>query len=88
MKREEMEKEHSELKARLAELVDFISSPEYYTLDNREKSLLTMQRSGMETYISALSIRLWCTTDIPNSSMMLSNLLASMFMPPSIPTAN
>lgn len=83
MEKEKLEKEHAELKARLAELVDLINSEEFYKLDDRERVLLGSQRAGMEMYINALSIRLWGVTDFPNNSMMMSSLLASMMMPTS-----
>lgn len=77
--------EHSEVKVRLAELVDFINSEEYYKLNDREKVVLSMQRSGMETYIKALSIRLWGNEEVPSYSMLMGSLLASM-MVPTMPT--
>ena len=59
MNRKKMEKEHAQLKERLQELTDFINSEEYYRLSEPEKQLIAAQRSGMEVYINALSIRLW-----------------------------
>ena len=86
MGKEKLEREHAELKSRLAELVDFINSGEYYKLNEREKMLLGTQRYGMEMYINALSMRLWGVADVPNSSMMMSGLLASMLMPTGTPS--
>lgn len=82
MDKEKLEQEQAELKVRLAELVDFINSEEYYKLDEREKMLLGTQRYGMEMYINSLSMRLWGERDVPNSSAMMGGLLASMLMPP------
>ena len=89
MNKEKLEKEHAELKARLAELVDFINSEEYYKLPEREKTLVTTQRSGMEVYLNALSVRLWgeseCASISPSS---LLPLLMTTILTPSYGTSS
>lgn len=47
------------IKNNLAELVDFISSEEYFVLSDKEKNLISQQRAGMELYLSALTKRLY-----------------------------
>ena len=59
MEREKLEQEHVQLKERLAELVDFINSEEFYKQNEVDKQLIATQRSGMEMYLNALSLRLW-----------------------------
>lgn len=83
MNREELKQEHAQLKERLAELVDFISSEEYYKLCDGEKQLIATQRTGMEMYLNALSVRLWGDTHSCNamSSSLMSLMLSSMFLP-------
>lgn len=83
MNREKLEKEQAELKARLAELVDFINSEEYYKLPEKEKNLIATQRSGMEVYMSAVSIRLWGSNrDRQITPSSLFGLLTSMILLP------
>lgn len=82
MEKEKLEQEHAQLKERLAELVDFINSEEYYKQEDVEKQLLATQRSGMEMYLNSLSLRLWGRNEC-NSSMssMLPLLMSTMLMP-------
>lgn len=81
MNREKVREEHAQLKERLAELVDFINSEEYYKLSDSEKQLIATQRTGMELYLNALSVRLWGNTQSvsPLSSSLMSLMLSSMF---------
>jgi len=81
MNKEDLEREHCQLKERLAELVNFINSEDYYQLSDFEKHLITTQRSGMETYINALSLRLWGKNDGTISMPSMLPLLMSMMMP-------
>lgn len=83
MDKERLEQEHAQLKERLAELVDFINSEDYYMLNDVEKQLIATQRSGMEMYLNALSIRLWGNNQIGNplSSSMIGLLMSSMMLP-------
>lgn len=81
--REKLEQEHAQLKERLAELVDFINSEEYYKQSDEEKVLISTQRSGMEMYLNALSVRLWGGNNIgnPSASSLLPLLMSTMLMP-------
>lgn len=83
MNREKMEQEHAQLKERLRELTDFINSEEYYKLSDAEKQLIAAQRSGMEVYINALSIRLWGkgNTNGAFSPSLLGLMTSLMFAP-------
>lgn len=84
MNREKMEQEHAQLKERLRELTDFINSEEYYKLSETEKQLIAAQRSGMEVYINALSIRLWGKDNTNGAfSPSLLGLVTSMLFAPS-----
>lgn len=84
MNRKKMEKEHAQLKERLSELTDFINSEEYYKQSEAEKQLIAAQRSGMEVYINALSIRLWGKGNTNGSfSPSLLGLITSMMFAPS-----
>lgn len=84
MNRKKMEKEHAQLKERLRELTDFINSEEYYKQSEAEKQLIAAQRSGMEVYINALSIRLWGKGNTNGSfSPSLLGLITSMMFAPS-----
>lgn len=78
-----MEQEHAQLKERLRELTDFINSEEYYKLSESEKQLISAQRSGMEVYINALSIRLWGkgNTNGAFSPSLLGLMTSLMFAP-------
>lgn len=79
-----MEQEHAQLKERLRELTDFINSEDYYKLSEPEKQLIASQRSGMEVYINALSIRLWGKGDTNGAfSPSLLGLFTSMMFAPS-----
>ena len=74
--------EHAQLKERLAELVDFINSEKYYKQDDVEKQLIATQRSGMEMYLNALSLRLWGKNECnPSMSSILPLLMSTMLMP-------
>ena len=83
MNKEKLEQEHAQLKERLAELVDFINSEEYYKQNDVEKQLVATQRSGMEMYLNALGIRLWGNNQFgnPMSSPMIGLLMSSMLFP-------
>lgn len=84
MNRKKMEQEHAQLKERLRELTDFINSEEYYKQSEAEKQLIAAQRSGMEVYINALSIRLWGKGNTNGSySPSLLGLITSMMFAPS-----
>lgn len=80
MNREKVKEEHVQLKERLAELVDFINSEEYYKLGDSERQLISTQRTGMEMYLNALSVRLWgdISSVNPLSSSLMSLMLSSM----------
>lgn len=82
MNKEKLEQEHAQLKVSLAELVDFINSEEFYKQSEVEKQLISTQRSGMEMYLNALSLRLWGKNDCsPSMSSMLPLLMSTMLMP-------
>lgn len=84
MNREKMEQEQAQLKERLRELTDFINSEGYYKLSDAEKQLIATQRSGMEVYINALSIRLWGNGNTTGAfSPSLLGLMTSMMFTPS-----
>lgn len=82
MEKEKFELEHAQLKERLAELVDFINSEEYYKESDAEKQLIATQRSGMEMYLNALSLRMWGKNECnPSMSSILPLLMSTMLMP-------
>ena len=82
MEKENLKQEHAQLKERLAELVDFINSEENYKQNEVEKQLIATQRSGMEMYLNALSLRLWGKNECnPSISSMLPLLMSTMLMP-------
>ena len=82
MNNEKLEREHAQLKESLAELVDFINSEEYYRQSDVEKQLIATQRTGMETYLNALSLRLWGDTTCSSSiSSILPLLMSTMILP-------
>ena len=82
MNKEKLEKEHAELKERLAELVDFINSKEFFELNDVEKQIVSTQRSGMEIYVSALGLRLWGENARDASfPSMLPMLMSTMLIP-------
>lgn len=84
MNKEKMLQEHSQLKERLQELTDLINSEDYYKLSEAEKQLIATQRSGMEVYINALSIRLWGNENASGAhSPSLLGLVTSMLFAPS-----
>jgi hypothetical protein len=62
--------------------VDFINSEEYYKENDVEKQLIATQRSGMEMYLNALSLRMWGRNEYnPSMSSMLPLLMSTMLMP-------
>lgn len=78
----ELKQEHDCLKERLGKLVDFINSEEFYKENETEKLLIVTQRSGMEMYINALSLRLWGKNECnPTMSSLLPLLMSTMLMP-------
>lgn len=80
---EELKLEQQEIKVKLAELVDFINSEEYYTLSENEKGLVNKQRTGMEIYLSSLTKRIYDEEGMSDSSSMLwLSLLMGMFGTP------
>lgn len=82
MDKEKLELEHAHVKERLAELVDFINSKEYYKQADKEKQLIATQRSGMEMYINALSLRLWGKSECsPSFSSILPLLMSTILLP-------
>ena len=83
MEKEKLELEHAQLKERLAELVDFINSEEFYNQNEVDKQLIATQRSGMEMYLNALSLRLWGKNDCPPSMSSLLPLMMSTMLIPS-----
>ena len=85
---EKLFEEHSQLKERLSSLVDFTNSEEYYKLTDAEKSLMASQRTGMEMYLNALSVRLWGNMNVFNPTSSLMPLLLSMMFPASLNSNN
>lgn len=82
MDKKKLEQEHAQLKERLVELVDFINSEEFYKQNEVDKQLIATQRSGMEMYLNALSLRLWGKNECnPSMSSMLPLLISTMLMP-------
>lgn len=75
---EKLKIEQKQLKDKLLKLIDFINSEEYYTLDSNEKSLLMTQRAGMETYLSALTKRIYGDTNEFGNTSLLPLFLMSM----------
>jgi hypothetical protein len=53
-----MKTEKTELEQRITKLIAFMESDKFAELDATEKRLLSMQYSGMETYRTALVLRL------------------------------
>lgn len=78
---EKLKKDQAELKDRLVELIAFINSEEYFTLDETEKSLLMSQRVGMEVYLNSLTQRIYGARKLDISNSMLPLILMSMFNP-------
>lgn len=80
------------IKNNLAELVDFISSEEYFALSDKEKNLIGQQRVGMELYLSALTKRLYENETCFDCSgtlwplMLMSFFNTSSYTPPTNPT--
>jgi len=96
MDKQKLLKEHAEIKALLAEKLDFIFSEEYYKLSDNEKRLLSTQKTSLETNLAALSAQLWeknLPTFDPSSSLVWLSLLStflggsSFSPPPAIPPA-
>lgn len=78
-----LKQEQVELKERLAKLVDYVTSEEYYTLSDGEKTLLNQQRVGMELYLNTLTKRIYGGFEGCNSSSMLwMSLLMGMLNAP------
>jgi len=80
---------------KLLELVDYMNSEEFFTLSEKEKSLLNSQRAGMEMYLNALTNRIYGDKEkMEFSSGVLPLLLLGMLsggfgssspLPPPIP---
>lgn len=94
MNKEKLLKEHAEIKALLAEKVDFIFSEEYYKLSENEKRLLSTQKTALEADLAALSAQLW-DENLPgfDTSLIWFSLLSPLLggnrfsPPPTIPSA-
>lgn len=81
---ESLKVEQKALKAKLAELVDFITSEEYYQLSESEKGLINQQRTGMELYLSTLTKRIYGKADVTDTTNMIwLTMLMGMFNSPS-----
>ena len=82
---EELKQEQYDLKAKLHEVIEFINSEEYFSLSQREKSLISQQRAGMEVYLNALTNRIYGMDvfSFDASSTMWAMLLGNIFNIPS-----
>ena len=78
-----LKNEQEELKNRLLELTSLINSEEYYKLTERERGLITKQRTGMELYLSSITQRLYGDVHIvgDNSLVWMSLLYGFMNTP-------
>lgn len=87
---ETQKREQEELKKKFTELVDFINSEEYFTLSDRERKLINQQRTGMETYLNALTYRIYGEETVATDSSILLPLMLSMMIPtlPMTPNSN
>ena len=82
MEKEKLTLEHAQVKERLADLVDFINSEEYYKESESKKQLISMQRTGMEMYLNSLSLQLWGDDCVNHSaSSLLPLMMSAMFLP-------
>ena len=62
---EELKQEQYDLKARLHQMVEYMNSDGFFTLNNSERKMLTNQKIAMEMYLKCLSIRLYENLDNP-----------------------
>lgn len=56
--------EQNQLKTKLLKLVDFINSEKYYTLSDKDQTLLKSQKIAMELYLSILNARVYDNTNL------------------------
>lgn len=70
---ERMKVEKAELEPRITKLLAFMESDKFNNIDDAEKRLLRQQYAGMETYLSALSLRL-LREDIKRYEVEIQNL--------------
>ena len=62
---EELKQEQYDLKAKLHELVEFINSKEYFTLNDARKKMYNNLKIGIEMHLKCLSIMVYEDLDNP-----------------------
>lgn len=60
---ERLIKEQSELKDKFVKLVNFVNTPEFFSLSDNNRKLLTNQKIAMELYLNILNMRLYENVD-------------------------
>lgn len=87
--KKQLKKELKDIKSKLAELVDFTTTEEYFKLSEGERGLINQQRVGMELYLSCLTKRVY---EQPNntdgSNLLWMSMLFGMFNAPFGKTEN
>lgn len=56
---EELKQEQYDLKAKLHEMIEFLNSKDYFSLSTEERTIVSIQRTGMELYLSCLTQRIY-----------------------------
>lgn len=77
---EKIVKDQQELKANLLELIDFISSADYYKLSDNRRKLLLNKKMCMETYLNVLNMEIYEDIDhiyIPDMGTV--SIMSSLF---------
>ena len=84
---EELKKKQPEYKESLQELVGFINSKDYFSLSEKEKSIIGQYRIGLEVLTNASTNLTYHSDAMPNiNSSMLSLLLMSTLVTPFDPS--
>ena len=91
---EELKEEQYDLKAKLHEIVEFMNSEEYFTLNEARKKMYNNLKIGIEMHLKCLSIMVHENLDSPTAfipdfgwlGMMMGTFMAPSFNMPSINT--
>lgn len=77
---EQLKNDQEELKGKLLELIDYMNSSEFSSLDAATKLILMNQRVGMEMYLNSLTQRIYGASNI-KMDMMFPLLVMGMSSP-------
>ena len=89
---EELEKEQYDLKAKLHDVVEFMNSEEYFTMNEARKKMYNNLKAGIEIHLKCLSIMIYEDLDSPITivpdfgwiGLMMGTFMSSSFNTPTM----